>query len=100
MKQLKFKELRGSLSGLNRFFIKNVKCLGEVQKTVLIPLSIRKNEELSGVYFKALILAMGLSEDEFNAALEKKFTEKNYLSKLYQTPQLEIDSAYFVNRLP
>jgi hypothetical protein len=76
-----------------------VKCLDDVQKTVLIPLSVRKNEELSGLYFKALISTLGLSENEFDAALEKRFTVKNYLSKLRQTPQSEIDCAYFVNKL-
>ena len=92
--------MRGSLSGFNRFYIKTVKCLDNVQKTVLIPLSVRKNEELSGLYFKALILALGLSEDEFSAALEKRFTSKDYLSKLHQMPQSEIDCANFTNKLP
>lgn len=99
LKYLKFKEMRGGLSGLNRFYVKTVKCLDDVQKTVLIPLSVRKNEELSGLYFKALISTLGLSENEFDAALEKRFTVKNYLSKLRQTPQSEIDCAYFVNKL-
>jgi hypothetical protein len=100
LKYLKFREVRGSVSGLNRFYIRNVKCLHDVQETVLISLSIRKNEELRGLYFKALILALGLSENEFNAVLEKKFTKKDYLSKLHQMPQSEIDCANFINKLP
>jgi len=99
LKYLKFRELRGSVSGLNKFFVKNVRCLNETQKTMIIPLNIKKGEELTGLYFKALISAMGLSDDEFDAALKRSFTQKDYLSKLRQLPQSEIECAHFAERL-
>jgi len=99
LKHLKYKEIRGGLSGFNKFYIKTVKCADNPKKTVLIPLSIRKNEELSSLYFKALIMAMGLSENEFTAVLEKKFSISDYLSKLIKISQSEIDCASFIHSL-
>lgn len=90
LRALGFKEMSGSRTGHSFSFIRTVFCQNNESHQIRIPIRTKKKENVHPKTLKTILTAIGLTENEFLAVLNKKLKKADYEVLIRQKPKKEL----------